>query len=156
MRSPCRHIWQSSLTTSPVTNSVSFEALPSSVLATLEELTYIQVVVHFQDFPAFHVDSNRILEGHVLSWVSHFFLTQLCCSNYSLRLQRLCLSHLDGERLSHDKVGETLRRGRWRLSSASRSKIEALCYSASQASGENTENFGKEKGENEWICSTSR
>lgn len=35
--------------------------------------------------------------------------------------------------MSHDKAGEILRQGRWRLSSAIRSRTGALCCSLSQA-----------------------
>lgn len=91
------------------------------------------------------MDSKQRLEAYVLAWGPVFSLTQLCCSNYSLRLRRCCLSHLDGERLSHDKAGENLRRGRSRLSSTSRSRIEALWCSASQASEEDLEKCGRKK-----------
>lgn len=74
-----------------------------------------------------------------------FFLTQLCCSNCSLQPRRWYLSHLDEERLSCDKVVGTLRQGRPRLSLTSRSWIEALCCSASQASKESPKESGKKR-----------
>lgn len=87
---------------------------------------------------------------------AQIFLTQLCCSNCSLRPRRWCLSHLDEERLSCDKVVGTLRQGRpWR-SLTSRSWIEALCCSASQAPKESPRKLGKKGGERNGFVALQR